>query len=432
MTSEARRDADRLAELLRTEHHARADFLLALAAFDHRRGWAALGHASLWAFLHHDLGLSAGAAFQRKEAAALLRRIPEVEAPLRDGRLCLSSVAELAKVLTPENLAAVLPRFFGKSAREAREVVAALSPREAVPARTVVTAVASVARVTVPFQTSETGMTHPGREPRLDAGPLALMPQPSTPSPAPDPTLDPNSDATSGHGPSSPRSTAQEAHQGTARSQTGNMTGSPTPSTTSTLPSTSTRTAVEPLTADLRRLHITVSRRFLRKLDAARCARAHADPTGSIEAVLEEALDLLLVREARRLKAATNRPAAASRATAVDHVPAQVRREVWARDEGRCQWPVEAGGVCGSTWQVEIDHVWPKARGGPPTVANLRLLCRPHNAEAARRVYGEGWMAGARSRKAAGGTRKGDGPSTRVKGPSEQLPRYDSNIRPGD
>ena len=85
MTSDARRDAARLADLLRTEHHARADVLLALADFDCRRGWAALGHANLWAFLHHDLGLSAGAAFQRKEAAALLRRVPAVEAPLRDG-----------------------------------------------------------------------------------------------------------------------------------------------------------------------------------------------------------------------------------------------------------------------------------------------------------------------------------------------------------
>ena len=83
---------------------------------------------------------------------ALLRRVPAVEGPLRDGRLCLSSVAELAKVLTPENQAEVLPRFLGKSAREAREEAAALSPRPLVPARVVITMVAPAAQPRAPLQ----------------------------------------------------------------------------------------------------------------------------------------------------------------------------------------------------------------------------------------------------------------------------------------
>ena len=44
-----------------------------------------------------------------------------LEAALRSGRLCMSAVGELARVLTPENEAEVLPRFLGCSAREARE-----------------------------------------------------------------------------------------------------------------------------------------------------------------------------------------------------------------------------------------------------------------------------------------------------------------------
>ena len=47
---------------------------------------------------------------------------------MRDGRLCCSSTAELAKALTEENKATVLPRFFGLSALEAQEVVAPLQP----------------------------------------------------------------------------------------------------------------------------------------------------------------------------------------------------------------------------------------------------------------------------------------------------------------
>ena len=136
---EARRLRDGLAGLLRAERTAAAEFLLALADFDRRRGWEPLGHASLFAFLHVELGLSKAAAFWRLSAARLLQRFPAVIAPLRDGRLCMSTTAELAKVLTEENLDAVLPRYFGLSAREAREVTAELQPREAPPVREVVT-----------------------------------------------------------------------------------------------------------------------------------------------------------------------------------------------------------------------------------------------------------------------------------------------------
>jgi len=134
----ARDAAARLADLLCAEQHAMADFLLALAAFDAARGWAELGHASLFAFLHRQLRLSKGAAFQRSVTAGLLQRHPAVAEALRRGDLCLSSVVELARVLAAGNEATVLPRFFGLSAREAREVAAELAPHPSPPAREVV------------------------------------------------------------------------------------------------------------------------------------------------------------------------------------------------------------------------------------------------------------------------------------------------------
>ena len=134
----------RLADLLRREHEAMADFLVALADFDERRAWMELGHKSLFWFLHRGLGLSKGAAYFRKTGAELVQRFPEIVKPLRDGRLCLSSVAELAKVITPENHDEVLPRFFHRSKREAAEVVAEIRPVEAPPLRAVITAVRRV------------------------------------------------------------------------------------------------------------------------------------------------------------------------------------------------------------------------------------------------------------------------------------------------
>ena len=53
------------------------------------------------------------------------------------------------------------------------------------------------------------------------------------------------------------------------------------------------RDEAEPVTADLSRLHVTVSRRFLAKLAAARDALSHGHPGANREAVLEAGLDLL-------------------------------------------------------------------------------------------------------------------------------------------
>jgi 5-methylcytosine-specific restriction endonuclease McrA len=136
-----------------------------------------------------------------------------------------------------------------------------------------------------------------------------------------------------------------------------------------------------------------VSRRFLQKLEAVREACSHACPDATTEELLEEALDLLLAREEKRRTAAATRPLATPRPASEDHLPAHVRREVWARDEGMCQWPLDGGGTCGSTHRLQLDHVVPAARGGPPTAANLRILCEPHNKEAARRQFGARWMA---------------------------------------
>jgi hypothetical protein len=120
----AREETTRLANLLSREHHALGAFLVALSAFDRKRQWEELGHPSLFSFLRRELRLSAGAAQYRKTAAELIQQYPEVEAAIRDGRLCLSSVIELGKVMTPENAPEVLPRFFGLSSRDAAFVAA--------------------------------------------------------------------------------------------------------------------------------------------------------------------------------------------------------------------------------------------------------------------------------------------------------------------
>jgi len=425
MHTEARLDATRLADLLRREQQAMADFLLALAGFDRRRGWAALGYASLWYFLHRELGLSKGAASHRRAAADLLQRFPAVEAPLRDGRLCLSSVIELAQVLTEANQAEVLPRFFHLSAREAKEVVAELQPRAQVPARDVVTALPALPRGQVVdpgapgVQTSELPGCSAGDRPaapptRGASTTLTGLSTATMPLAEPSTATLPLTAATTAAEPLPVASTAGELTRCSSRE----APPTPPPTRAAATPCTRDdparqaypsppppRDEIEPLDADLRRLHVTVPRRLLEKLEAARDARSHARPNASTAALLEEALDLLLSREARRRGLTARRrrraPEAPARPADPDHVPAEIRAAVWTRDEGRCQWPLHVGGICGATCRVEVDHVHPKARGGPPSLANLRLLCKPHNLEAARQAFGEAWMGRYRRRRDA-------------------------------
>src|SRR5512146_2152708 len=152
-----------------------ADFLVALATFDRDSRWIELGFKSLFDFLHRELGLSKGASFYRMTAAHLLQRHPGLVEPLRDGRLCLSSSSELAKILTPENLDEVLPRFFHASKREAKEVVAELQPVASPPMRTVITPVRAAPTPAAPPAIEIGQAVHPDEPP---AAPVSTAPPP--------------------------------------------------------------------------------------------------------------------------------------------------------------------------------------------------------------------------------------------------------------
>jgi hypothetical protein len=354
-----------------------ADFLLSLADFDRRRLWVELGHPSLFSFLRRELGLSAGAAQLRKTAAELLQKLPVLEGPLRDGRLCLSTVSALADVLTAENRAEVLPRFFGLSKREAEALAVSIQPAAA-PHREIVTAVRTAPSAVQP---GETESARAGAVPAPPAPPISAIPASATPAPAtPAPGISASAISASA---------SLSFHPGETTPAPAGAGPAATPPSRS--PPPAQRPLVEPLTADLRRLHLTVSQRLLDKLEAARMVLSHARPGASAAEVMEAALDLLLEKHAMRRGLVKN-PRSTQRPSMPGRVPAHVKRTVWKRDQGRCQWPLDSGGVCGSTLRVELDHVKPKARGGPPTVANLRLLCAFHNELAARLAFGDEWM----------------------------------------
>jgi hypothetical protein len=305
---EARQLRDTLKLLLGKEQSAMADFLIALSDFDRRRGWEVLGHPHLFAFLTSELWLTPAPTYWRLEAARLLQRFPELIEPLRQGRLCLTTLGELSRVLTEENRADVLPRFLGISSREAKEVVAELQPRPAPPMRTVIRSL-STGRNTEEAPTLV--MPALGATADTDSGSLwAPKLQGAYPTPVDPRRLEPRRDE------------------------------------------------VDPLTAELSRLSTTVSRRFLAKLKAAREGLGHAIPRATTEQVLEAALDLLLEKQARARGQVKRPRSVAPTATATEAepppqrrdepraaIPAAVRRAVWERDGDHCTWPLDDGEV---------------------------------------------------------------------------------------
>jgi len=374
----------RLRDLLRREHGALVDFLLTLSAFDERRLWAELGYGSLFDFLHRELGLSKGAAFYRKTAVALVRDFPAVADALRDGKLCVMTVVEVARVLTPENSADLLPRFFGLSKREAKVLVASLLPVEAPPTRELITPV----RVAPAALTLAPGAPAPSAP---DGGEIAVQPVEPAPSRAATPVEPPR--------PAPPVAAVAPPRQ---------------------------PDSVEPLTARLSRVHLTVENAFLADYEAARDALSHSHPDAGMAEILQLGLRALLERHARR-KGLVKRPRAIPEASSnPEYVPARVRRAVWERDGGKCQFRLANGEICGSTYRVEIDHhPVPRAAGGPSTVENCRLACERHNDLAARRFFGNALMdrytgrkgSGPRRRTGSEGGRPVGGPPTSRVGP---------------
>ena len=79
------------------------------------------------------LGYSEDAAYNRKVAALVARRFPEVVDMLADGRLTLTAVKLLAPVLNDGNRARAFAEAAGKSKRDIEMLVAALAPKPDVP-----------------------------------------------------------------------------------------------------------------------------------------------------------------------------------------------------------------------------------------------------------------------------------------------------------
>jgi hypothetical protein len=152
------------------------------------------------------------------------------------------------------------------------------------------------------------------------------------------------------------------------------------------------RPVVSPLAPELYRIQFTASASTYRKLCQVQELLRHQIPSGDPSLIVDRALTLLLDQLERRKLAAVDHP----RQNGADrklragsrHIPAEVKRDVWKRDDGRCAFIGRNGRRCSERGRLEFHHVEPYMLGGPTTTANIELRCRAHNAYEGKLVFG--------------------------------------------
>jgi hypothetical protein len=107
--------------------------------------------------------------------------------------------------------------------------------------------------------------------------------------------------------------------------------------------------------------------------------RRHSIPSGDPGQIVGIALQALLRDVERRKLADVHRPRSNGlHVSETRHVPAAVKRAVWARDKAQCAF-VGTEGRCQERGFLELHHIVPFAEGGVASSENLQLRCRTHN-----------------------------------------------------
>jgi hypothetical protein len=138
------------------------------------------------------------------------------------------------------------------------------------------------------------------------------------------------------------------------------------------------RSSARPLSSQSFAIQFTLSRIDHDKLRYLQDLMSHEFPSGDIAGVFVRALDIAIAHLEKRKFAATERPRAGRRSSNARsrHIPAPVRRAVWARDGGQCTFVSDTGRRCEARKLLEFDHIEEFAREGEATVSGIRLRCR--------------------------------------------------------
>lgn len=337
-----------LVSLVVADQTTTARLIAHLAEFDARRLYAEDGYPSMFAYCVQQLHFSEDMAFKRIRVARAARRHPAILKAIAEGQLHLTGAAFLAAHLTPENSGELIEAAANKTKAEIEVMLAERLPRPDV--STMVRALPTPSRV-VPEPVSSALVLS------QDQPAAQVVPEPvASPEVVPEPV-------------------------GPLRSQ-GRVT---------------------PLAPERFAFQTTIGQSTREKLQRIQDLLGHQVASADLAQVLDRAFDALLEKLEKAKFAATERPRRADPPSDPRHIPAQVKRQVWKRDSGRCTFVTESGHRCAARANLENDHVHEVARGGGTSRDNIRLLCRTHNLLAAERSFGAAFMRTKREERARQG-----------------------------
>ena len=329
----------------RQESGATAGLLACLAVFDERRSFSDLGYSSMLDYCQRDLALSEDVAKKYLRAARIARAHPVLFDMISDRRLTVSAVLTIGPLLESGMHDDLIDAAVGKSREQLEWLVAGRCPRPEMlelEATTCATGTSGAA-----LQVSLEGAPGPACPSTAPESPVSLVPL---------------------HAPA----------------------------------------IIKPLSADHASITVTITRATRDKIRRAQELLGHSVAPGAIADVLDRALDELIVALEKRKHGLHRepRPARTKPSKHARHIPADVRAEVYRRDDGRCTFAAESGQRCECRHALEYDHVVPIADGGASTPDNLRLLCPAHNQLEAERRFGKDFIARKRAATRSGPARE--------------------------
>lgn len=320
-------DSDLLAQVEQVcaqERRSTAHLVALLMEVDTRKLYAPQGCSSLFTYCVQVLHFSEHAAYLRIEATRAARHFPVILDRLTDGVLHLTAVSLLAPHLTPANHLELLDAARHKTKREVEQLVARVRPQPDAP---------------IVIRKLPTSPAAPDSQIRVVVGSLDEPEAVTRPTPAAQSPVKPPE--------------------------------------------------IKPLAPERFKVQFTVGRATYERLRQVQDLLRHSIPDGDPALIFDRALTLLLADLSKSRLAAVKHPRPRRVATqnGSRHVPAEVRREVWQRDGGRCAFRGQHG-RCSETGFLEFHHVVPFARGGAATSQNIELRCRAHNVYEAEQEFG--------------------------------------------
>jgi 5-methylcytosine-specific restriction endonuclease McrA len=378
-----------LENLNHKERNLKVSVLLYLSELEMRKLYLPLGFSSLFDFCTYHLGYTRATATRRIRSARAAAKYPHALAMLASGELNITTLSMISDILDQDNHEEILSKIKNKSTREVELLVSRHRP--------VRVSRDSVRPICVMRRILESEPACCGTENNISG------------SSAETDLLDQDLTGVDGRRKSNKISSSaetkilnQEPTRGGERCKSNKISSSAGTRLSAGSPP-------EKIILEQRlKLGFTVSPEFMKKFNKIKSLLSSKHPEGInfemlFDIVMTEYLERRdpAKRRKRRAKLASNRDKTRKCGCKTKikesgrtsrHISPAVRDQVYTRDKGRCAFVGANGTRCNSTWDLEIDHVVPFARGGDNSPGNLRLLCRKHNIHQAEKTYGREFM----------------------------------------